>query len=106
MHCPNCGHEIRSDIRSTTCPPDWQPEPILLGQVRMTAGVDVEHELRMFKLHEFAQPKSNWQNAWLQWLSRAKPNKENVRQTTTPASESKHPALVAERSNAGRPVRF
>lgn len=100
-------HELRTlrGVKSCFVPPEWKPEPIMPGQVTIAPGVDVDLELQNFRLHEFAQPKSNWQNAWLQWLSRAKPPQKtyseqaaDTRKQTVSASESTHPALVAERN--------
>ena len=62
--------------KSCFVPEDWQPDEFLPGRVRISEGVDIAAELETFRLHEFAQPKSNWQNAWLQWLSRSKPTKK------------------------------
>ena len=100
------------ELKSTFVPDDWQPEPILpIYRSKIDPGVDVEKELLLFKLHEFAQPKGSWQRAWIQWLMRATPPRKtysdqaaDVRKQTVPSSESRHPALVAERQ--GKPVRF
>ena len=51
-------------------PDDWEPNPV---QTRMVThdGVDIGEELERFRLHEFAQPKTDWDRAWAAWLRRA-----------------------------------
>jgi hypothetical protein len=85
--------------KSCFVPDGWTPCPVKQRMIPIPAGVDVKAELELFRIHEFAQPKSDWDRAWAAWLRRARPSKHppDVRKLTVPEAESKHPALVAER---------
>lgn len=100
-----CERPTHNGSKSCFVPESWQPNPIQQRMARVKPGVDVSFELTQFRLHEFAQPKGDWDRAWVAWLNRASPKKpdfEDVRRTTVPASESKHPSLVYERQEAAR----
>jgi hypothetical protein len=56
-------------------PDDWQPNPIQTRQAS-PPGVDVDAEEAMFRLHEFANPKTDWDRAWAAWLRRARARPE------------------------------
>jgi pyocin large subunit-like protein len=84
---------------SKTVPVDWQPDSAIERMARVQPGVDREHELAQFRLHEFVNGKTDWDRAWAQWLTRAKPRQQaqEARKTTIQYQHSTHPSVVAER---------
>ena len=56
---------------SCRVPEDWNPKSGSV--VAINPGVDVKFELGLFRLHEFTQPRRDWQLAWESWLTRARP---------------------------------
>lgn len=62
-------------VPSNTVPDDWEPNEIIERQARPAAGVDRDLELRNFRLHTFARPKSpaELDREWAKWLNNARP---------------------------------
>lgn len=63
---------------SRLVPDDFEPDEKFHVMVRgRNPGANYEKELGVFKNHEFAQPKTDWQRAWAKWWLNAKPEKPN-----------------------------
>ena len=71
------GKRAHNGSKSCFVPDDWEPNPIIQRQAMPDPSVDIGKELSLFKLHEFSQPKSDWVRAWVAWLRRAKPTRDN-----------------------------
>lgn len=62
-------------------PDDWHPNPVMERQARPASGIDRDYELRQFRMHEFQQPRTDFDRPWIQWLNRARPRQTVLRGT-------------------------
>ncbi len=83
--------------RSHFVPEGWQPNPLMERQAGIRPGPERDGELYKFRLHEFANPRSDWDRCWILWWKRSQ-ERGHVKNTERVTAEtSQHPALVAER---------
>lgn len=55
----------------TVVPDDWKPNERHVARAK-EQGVDFEKQLELFRLHEFKDPKSDADRAFMRWLTNAK----------------------------------
>lgn len=55
-------------------PKDFEPDESFEDErAALNPSADYERELRLFRLHEYPTPRTDWQRAWRKWWACAKP---------------------------------